>query len=222
MNKLLVFICLTAIVSVSQAAQKRYVSDQLWLQLRSGPSTEFRILKALASGEHLVFLEENLEAGYTKVKTGKGLEGWVLTRFLVDEPVAKEKLVYANRERKSLKAELATTKDKFKKLDAEVTDLRSRRSTLSRTQEMLQKELDRIKEISENALALDRKVKKLTQHNQELEIQVDALSAENAQFQSDKRERFIIYGGALVLIGIIAGLVLPNVRSSKRGGSEWA
>lgn len=38
--------------------EKRYVADSLWLQLRSGPGNEYRILKQLKSGEHLIFLKQ--------------------------------------------------------------------------------------------------------------------------------------------------------------------
>jgi len=216
------FIALSSFSLNTQAAvEKRYVADSLWLQLRSGPGNDFRILKALKSGEHLIFIEEDLEKKYTKVKTSKGLEGWVLTRFLVNEPIAKEKLILANREMDKIKAELATLKTQKGELEAQVENLKSDRSGLNRSQGKLEKELKRIKTISANALALDEKSKKLTQRNQELEIQVEALTAENAQLRDDRQQTYLIYGGGLVVIGIFAGLLLPSLRGGKRNGG-WA
>ena len=49
------------------AVEKRYVSDQLWLQMRSGPGNEFRILKTLSSGTHLIYLEMTENKKYTKL-----------------------------------------------------------------------------------------------------------------------------------------------------------
>jgi len=213
----LAFSMLLMAVSAS-AVEKRYVTDTLWLQLRSGPSQEFRILKALPSGEHLIFLEEDEESGYTKVKTDKDLEGWVLTRFLEMEPVAKEKLILANRELDKVKAELDTTKAQKDEYKTEVEKLKSERSGLGRENTDLEKELERIKTISSNALALDEKVKKLTQRNQELEIQVEALTAENTQLSDNRQQTYILYGGALVIIGILAGLILPNIRPKRSSG----
>ena len=216
------FIALSSFSLNTQAAvEKRYVADSLWLQLRSGPGNDFRILKALKSGEHLIFIEEDLEKKYTKVKTSKGLEGWVLTRFLVNEPIAKEKLILANREMDKIKAELVTLKTQKGELEAQVENLKSDRSGLNRSQGKLEKELKRIKTISANALALDEKSKKLTQRNQELEIQVEALTAENAQLRDDRQQTYLIYGGGLVVIGIFAGLLLPSLRGGKRNGG-WA
>jgi len=213
----LAFSLLLMAVSAS-AVEKRYVTDTLWLQLRSGPSQEFRILKALPSGEHLIFLEEDEDSGYTRVKTDKDLEGWVLTRFLEMEPVAKEKLILANRELDKVKAELDTTKTQKDEYKSEVEKLKSERSGLGRENTDLEKELERIKTISSNALALDEKVKKLTQRNQELEIQVEALTAENTQLSDNRQQTYILYGGALVIIGILAGLILPNIRPKRSSG----
>jgi SH3 domain protein len=108
---------LTIITATSYAAvEKRYVGDKIWLQLRSGPGSEFRILKALPSGEHLIFREQTADKNYTKVTTDKGVEGWVLTRFLEDEPIAKEKLILSQRELAKVKAELDTLKQQTKTL----------------------------------------------------------------------------------------------------------
>jgi len=220
-KNILLFIATLMFSLGAAAVEKRYVADTLWLQLRSGPSSEYRILKALQSGEHLIFIEEDEATGYTRVKTTKGLEGWVLTRFLLNEPIAKEKLILANREMDKLKAELSTLKSQKEELTAQVENLKSDRSGLSRSQDKLEKELKRITTISSNALALDEKSKKLTQRNQELEIQVEALTAENAQLRDDRQQTYLIYGGGLVIIGIFAGLVLPSLRGGKRSGG-WA
>ena len=96
--------------------------------------------------------------------------------------------------------------------------LKSERSGLGRENTDLEKELERIKTISSNALALDEKVKKLTQRNQELEIQVEALTAENTQLSDNRQQTYILYGGALVIIGILAGLILPNIRPKRSSG----
>jgi SH3 domain protein len=216
----LLFAGLLLAISAS-AVEKRYVSDKLYIQLRSGPSQEYRILKVIQSGEHLIVLEENETEGYTKVKTDKGVEGWVLTRFLENEPIAKEKLILANRELEQLRAEKSTTQSQSSELQAELETVKSERSTLARDNAKLEKELERIMSISDNALALDEKTKKLTLRNQELEIQVETMTNENAQLRDDSRQTFLLYGGGLVFIGIFAGLVLPGLRG-KRNNSGWS
>jgi SH3 domain protein len=213
---------LTLLTATSYAAvEKRYVSDKLWLQLRSGPGSNFRILKALPSGEHLIFMEQTEDKNYTKVTTDKGVEGWVLTRFLEDEPVAKEKLILSQRKLVKVQAELNTLKKQADALSQEKSSLSGDRSSLIRDKKNLEKELKRIKAISANALQLDSKNTKLTKRNQELEIQLETLTADNTRLKDDKERSFMIIGGGLVILGIILGLAIPAMRGGRKSGG-WS
>lgn len=221
MKKLLMTVALCGIAFGASAAEKRYVTDQLWLQLRAGPSLEYRILQAIPTGEHLIFIEEDATTGYTKVKTDKGLEGYVLTRFLENEPVAKEKLILAERQLEKMKAELDTAKAQRSALQSDLEKLKSERSSLSRSSSELEKELERIKAISANAIELDEKARTLTEANQKLEVQLQTLTTENAQLHDNRQQTYILYGGGLVFAGILAGLILPALRG-RRGNGGWA
>ena len=70
--------------------QSAWVSDQFEITLRTGPSTTNAIERMLSSGTELVVLEQDDESGYSHVRTTGGTEGWVLTRYLMDEPSARE------------------------------------------------------------------------------------------------------------------------------------
>jgi len=213
---------LTLVATTSYAAvEKRYVSDKLWLQLRSGPGNDFRILKALASGSHLIYMEETEDKNYTKVTTDKGVEGWVLTRFLEKEPVAKEKLILAQRKLVKIEAELMTLKKQATSLAQEKSSLSGDRSSLVREKKNLEKELKRIKNISANALQLDTKNTSLTKRNQELEIQLETLTVDNTRLKDAKERTFMIIGGALIIIGLILGLVIPSMRGGRKSGG-WS
>lgn len=221
MKKLITLLTATLLMaSAAHAVEKRYVSDKLFIQLRSGPTNEHRILKVLQSGEHLVFLEESGE--FTRVKTSKGVEGWVRTQYLENEPIAKEMLILANRDLENLQAELNTANEQRQQLQAELEAVKSERATSNRSNSELEDELERIRSVSENAIALDERVRKLTTSNQELALQAETLSAENEQLRNDSRITYLLYGGALVVAGILAGIILPNVRSRRSNNGGWA
>jgi len=203
----------------AQAVEKRYVTDKLFIQLRSGPSNEYRILKVVQSGEHLIYQGE--EGDFTKVKTSKGVEGYVRSQYLVNEPVAKEKLILTNRELDNLKAELSTARKQVDELTSELEAAKSERAEASRSSTELERELERIRSVSENAIALDEKARKLSRKTQELELQVSTLSAENQELRGDRSLSYLIYGGGLVVVGIIGGLILPGLRG-RRSNSGWA
>lgn len=218
MKYLISFTLLSLLSTAIWAAEKRYVKDELWLPLRTGPGQEYRIIKSLQSGEHLIFIEDLPDSEFTKVKTDKGDEGYVLTRFLDSEPVAKEKLILAQRELQQLKTQLTEAQQQRDALQQQVSNASDSSDSLQQKNEQLQQELTRITAISDNALALDEKAKRLTLRNQELEIQVEALTAENDQLKADNRYSYLIYGGGLVIMGILAGLILPALRNKRSSG----
>ena len=222
MKQLFCMLLLTILTATSYAAvEKRYVSDKLWLQLRSGPSGEFRILKALPSGEHLIYHEQTEDKNYTKVTTDKGVEGWVLTRYLENEPVAKEKLILSQRELAKVKAELETLKQQTETLSAEKSSLSGDHSSLIREKKSLEKKLKRITDISANALQLDSKNTLLTKRNKELEILVETLTADNTRLKDNKERTYLILGGGLIIFGIVLGLAIPAMRGGRKSAG-WS
>ena len=222
MKQLFCMLLLTILTATSYAAvEKRYVSDKLWLQLRSGPSGEFRILKALPSGEHLIYHEQTEDKNYTKVTTDKGVEGWVLTRYLENEPVAKEKLILSQRELVKVKAELETLKQQTETLSAEKSSLSGDHSSLIREKKSLEKKLKRITDISANALQLDSKNTLLTKRNKELEILVETLTADNTRLKDNKERTYLILGGGLIIFGIVLGLAIPAMRGGRKSAG-WS
>ena len=77
----------TALMTISQFSltDEVYIRDTLYVPLREGESSEHRIIhRGIKSGTALERLKINEQTGYTRVQTGKGLEGWLLTQYLVE------------------------------------------------------------------------------------------------------------------------------------------
>src|SRR5690606_24960369 len=102
---------------LSYAQTTRYVSDDLEITMRSGQGVKYSIKKMLRSGEALTVLETD-PAGYSKVKTSNGVEGWVLTRYLSNSPSAREQL--KSHQERIANLELEVTK--YKEEIATLTD----------------------------------------------------------------------------------------------------
>jgi len=211
---------LTLLLVYPAIAEKRYVSDELWINLRSGPAGDFRIIKTLKSGSHLRFIEENTEQNFTKVATDKGLEGWVPTRFLVEQPIAFERLILTKQELKKTKDDLSELKDKYAKAKKELALSKRNGTALNKDKEKQDKELAYIKKISSNALALDKKNKDLMKESEGMKITFDTLKAENERLNGSQDLRYILLGSILILLGIFLGWLLPKL--SGRRGDGWS
>lgn len=219
MKRISLFI-LSLLVLYPAVAEKRYISDELWINLRSGPGSEYRILKTLKSGSHLQFIEEDTEAKYTKVTTDKGLEGWVPTRFLQDEPIALEKLILTKRELDKVKSDLSELQNKYNATKKELAEAKRTTNGLSDEKSKQAKELEYIKKVSANAINLDKKNQELLEQGEQLKINVDTLRAENQRLQSNKDINYILVGGGLIFLGLFLGWLLPKL--SGRRGDTWA
>ncbi len=219
MKRITIFI-LSLLVLFPAMAEKRYVSDVLIINLRTGPGNDFRILKGLKSGTHLEFIEEDTDKKFTKVKTDKGLEGWVPTRFMLKEPISFEKLILAQRELDKTKLDLKELKSKHSDVKKKLAANKRSSKNTSKDLKKQSKELAHIKKVSANAINLDSKNNELMKQTEQLKITVDTLKADNERLQSSKDLNYILLGGLLILLGLFLGWLLPKI-SGKRGDG-WA
>jgi SH3 domain protein len=211
---------LTLLVLYPAVAEKRYISDELWINLRSGPANDYKILKILKSGTHLQLIETNEEAKFSKVITDKGLEGWVPTRFIQDEPISFEKLILTKRELDKTKADLTELQNKFNETKKVLAETKRTAGDLSEDKSEQEKELEYIKKVSANAINLDKKNQELLEQGEQLKITVDTLRAENERLQNSKDVSYILVGGGLILLGLFLGWLLPKL--SGRRSDTWA
>lgn len=201
-------------------ADKRYISDELWINLRSGAGNDFRILKTLKSGTHLNYIEMSEDEKWTHVTTDKGLDGWVPSRFLKEEPIAFEKLILTQRELDKSRTDLSELQGKHSEVKKELAAIKRNASGLDKDKGKLQKELDYVKKVSASAISLDKKNQDLMTQNEELKIAVDTLRAENERLQNNRDVNYILVGGFLIVLGLFLGWLLPKL--SGRKGDGWA
>jgi len=83
-----------------------YITDVFEVTMRSGTSTSNSIVRMLRSGEAVTVLEEDPVSKYKLVETGDGKQGYVLSRFLMKQPAAKQRLPNSS---KCLTGKQATT-----------------------------------------------------------------------------------------------------------------
>jgi SH3 domain protein len=104
-------------------AQTRYISDRTIVELRRGPSIEYLIVRNLEAGERVEVLEQNADQGTRgcALRT-RGTEGWILTRLLTAEPIARDRLATAERN-------LAAARERVTGLEVENRELTSALAT---------------------------------------------------------------------------------------------
>jgi SH3 domain protein len=196
-----------------------YISDELTVPLRRGPSNTYKILAAaLPSGMPLEVLSEDKAAGFTEVRTPNGTEGWVPTQFLATEPAAKDRLAAALKRVQSLEAELKSVRDNFQEVRGSIKQSESRNADLTKQTQQLQTELAEVRRVSGSSVANYEENKQLKVSNQSLQSQVTDLTTRVQQLERNVMLRWLLAGGALVLLGLILGSWIK----SRPKRSTWA
>ena len=207
-------------IAVAQA-KTVWVDDQLYLPVRSGAGTQFRIIEnAVPSGTPLEVLDTS-DSGYTLIRTPKGTEGWVSSQYLSETPIAADQLRTANRQLEETRADLARVKEKLAEVTRERDALENSESTLSNRSQELQEELQRIKSIASDSINLARRNKELLEENQKIRNDLEVLTAENERLEASKEYDFMLLGAGLVLGGVLLALIIPMLKPTRKT-DNWA
>jgi SH3 domain protein len=197
-------------------AQSAWVSDEFEVTLRTGPSTSNAIELMVSSGTRLEILEQDAESGYSRVRTGGGTEGWVLTRYLMDEPAAREQLQALTSQLTDANAEGASMTSQLGAIRNEYDTATSRIRQLEQENADLQANIDDISQKAANTLAIDRQNQDLQQKLTDAEIQVNVLEQEKDQLVSQSNRNWFITGALVLFGGVLLGLLLPRMKFQKR------
>jgi len=218
-KKALFTVSLLLVLAGNALAETRYVSDTLEITMRSGKGTGYGITRMLRSGTAVQVLEEDKKTGYTHVRTTSGKDGWVLSRFLMKGRAARDRLATAEKnlaerelENRKLETAMITLAGEKKALEQEFSNLDGQSRNVSQ-------ELAEIKRTASSALAIDSENKELKSRVVSLERQLQTLHQENEGLKDRTARDWFMVGAAVVLLGIIVGLIIPRIRWRKK--SSW-
>ncbi|HNP64691.1 MAG TPA: TIGR04211 family SH3 domain-containing protein [Woeseiaceae bacterium] len=218
MTKTIVYKSLLFLILFSRAAfgEPAWVSDIFEITLRTGPSTSNSIQLMISSGTQLEVLERDAETGYSRVVTPGGTEGWVLTRYLMNERSAREQL-------ETLSSQLTNANSRGTSMGSQLTAIKAQYDaankqieTLEREKAAVEKELAEIKRTAANVLGINQQNRTLMDDLASAQIRADTLEQENRQLSSQTTRYWFMSGALVLLVGIVLGIWLPRVRWQRR------
>lgn len=205
---------LLIVMAAGSVAKTGYVSDELRITVRRGQSTEHGVITTISSGTSVEILQVDASSGYTQIRMANGTRGWVLSRFLLAEPIARAQLVTANQQ-------LAEAQEMLSELQPLTESQALRLAELAQQREQLTSELNQLKSDTADTVAINEKnrllllqLKSIQSAKQDLSDQVDLLT-------DDHRLRWFLYGSGVIVIGILFGLLLPKLRIQRKAWNEF-
>ena len=206
-------------IPVAQA-EDRWVTDEFEVMMRTGKSNSQSIVRQLKSGTKVEMLTEDKESGYTQVRIGADTDGWVLSRYLKRGPTAK--LLLPEVEARLAKSEATTTnlKKEIAELKGERQQLQNQVSELQSSSSSVQQQLDRVTKLSSGTIQVDDQNKQLKKRIVESDQQLELLEAENKRLAGRSDREWFLVGGAVLMLGLLLGLIIPRISWKKK--SSWS
>ncbi|CAG9295778.1 TIGR04211 family SH3 domain-containing protein [Celerinatantimonas diazotrophica] len=194
---------LTAGLSFSTLAAPRYVTNDLFIYMHSGPGNNYRIVGTVNAGEKVNEIEYDKDSQFAHIKVANSdKDGWIEADKLTNTPSLQMQLNTATAQLKSTQQKLSALKQSSEQSASDKTKL------ITDLQQQLKTEQQRTADLNTH-------LNKLVSENKKLTMKLGNIQ-QNVQMQ------WLIKGGIVAGGGLIIGLIIPYLpRRRKRSSDRW-
>jgi SH3 domain protein len=208
--------------SVPCRAEKAYVTNPTKITLRNGPGTDEKILAMLPQDEPVEILGS--QEGWSRVRLlapkWDNKEGWIVSGFLVSRIPWEIQAESSKVENARLKEKLARIETEWRDLTNEREGLRGKLEENERALVEVRGKYQKLKDGASGFLKLKGEYDMAQKSMQDALATAERLTKENSALKSSQRNTWFLTGGAVMLVGLIFGLVLGR-REKKRKSSYY-
>ncbi len=211
----LFFEVLTITLPQQSWAKTMYIKPVQELAVRRGRGIKYKIIALVETGASVQVLEQTND--YAKIRLQNGKQGWLLKRFLDQNPPPIQQLEATVKENTQLKAQ---QKEAFKRAaeatasleetQAQLKSVLAERNTLLENYQQLQRD-------TANVMQLKKNQEETARLNAELSTQINSIKDENAVLKKEKNLDWFITGAVVLLIGFLLGKI-PSLRNRRKRG----
>ncbi len=182
-------------------AATRYVSDEVFIYLHSGPGLDYRITGTLKVGTEVKTLKYDESAKFMQVESSAGRIGWMKLSEL-------QKTLPAISLLPAVQEELNKAQLKLKNIAEE------NRKSLEDKEQLFQDQITLVDNLNEEKSMLQQEILDLKAHNLELDL---------LQETKDSRVKmqWLLNGGGVLFFGLLIGLVIPFFPRRKKRTNNW-
>lgn len=180
-------------------ANTHFVSENLSTYLRKGAGDQFKIAGTISAGEKVTILDR--KGQYSLIRDSRNREGWILTSEISSKASAKELVPQLQQQVQELTFKLNNIDKDWQQRTAEMQ---------RRTQQSDQQS----SELLEQNSLLKRELEIVKNKNRDLE------ALQNAETREIMIQYFL-YGGSVMFIGLLLGLLLPVIMPRRKRNNGW-
>lgn len=196
-------------------AQTAYIKPSSKIVLRRGQGTEFKILAMVKNGTAVELLEQN--GTYAKVRLANNKEGWILKRFLSNDPPPDKLVVSLRHEKDTLKQKEIETDQKLEALSTTLSQTEKELDLTIAERNQLRTDYQTLQSDTANVMQIKTNQQKTARKNKLLSQKLALIEQESENLRNDYALKWFLAGGGVLLIGILIGRV--SSRSRRRRSS---
>ena len=182
-------------------ADDKYITDNISVYLRRGPSTNYGLIGSLKSGHKVTIIDKSDDGSFTKIRDEKNRLAWIESELLTNTPSAKERLPL-------LEEQINTLNEKIINLDQE------KQTLINDYNEQLKTAQSKISQLESSRNELEQD---LNQKN----LQIESLNKEIDENGQNLMLKWFTRGGMVAGAGLLLGLLLPFIFPRRRKKDRW-
>ncbi len=199
--------------AATSVAETVYVTENFEITMRTGPGIDRKILSLIQSGNAVEIVEKGKD--WSRVRTHKGKEGWVLNRYLTpNKPCAmvlerfRKNYIVQSKKFEEMKGKFDGLNAKKQTVDADLSQSQKERDELSTAYKTLKKE-------SSEFLKLKKLHQKVAADLEAERTRSAKLDEENMQMKRSRIIQWVLTGGSIMLIGFFIGIFSSSRRKPR-------
>ena len=191
-------------------AETMYVSDILKLTLRTGPSTENKILAVIQSGQTMEVVEFGEERSQVQLPNGR--EGWVLSRYLTPNETNNVKLDRLQAKHKNLMTQAATLLEENNRLKAENKKLGTEFKTNQKQAEKARSDYETLKTEAAEFLNLKSKYERAVSQLSKQTAKAEKFEEQLSKLEMSTYIKWFLAGSGVLIVGFLIGFSTKRQR----------
>jgi len=202
LNKIkILFTTLLVTLSMNSFAEVRYVSDDVFIYLHSGPGLDYRITGTLKVGTEVNTLKYNEKTKFMQVKASTGRTGWMKVSELQKTLPAKNLLP-------TVQEQLQVANEKLENIAAENA------KNLADKEQVFQEQIILVDNLNQEKAMLQQQILDLKARNLELDLLQETK-------ESRIQMQWLLNGGGVLFFGLLIGLIIPFLPRRKKRTNNW-
>ena len=197
----------------------RYISEELEVGVRTGNTLQIRIIRTARGGEQVTVVQQDND-GYSLVRFANGTEGWILTRYLQDQPHSRDRLAEVEAELAEIRSGSDDQASRVAQLLDERRVLESERDSLQQRIGALETELTELRDVASRPQEIRAQNAQLREALLEAQNSADDFRRQVEVLRGDNQRKWFMTGALVTVGSLIFGILLTRLPRRRRR-DEW-